>query len=161
VDYSPLSNRLVTNSVYLKKTIMKPAFIVLGAAALLIACVDHYLPCRSVPGLWGQEKTTVEISFAETVCSADSKIGIRFSDVADSRCPEGMYCIWAGEVRPIFDIMDDEKVIDSFEMNLGAQKEVEVNQRTFVFTIRSVTPDPPPREIKKTQYKVMLDIEPK
>ncbi|MBT1695744.1 hypothetical protein KK083_02570 [Fulvivirgaceae bacterium PWU4] len=98
------------------------------------------------------------MSFAEAICDPITGTSIRFSDVIDSRCPKDVYCIWAGEVRIKFDIMNDEEVINSFTIGVGAPLEFEVNQQLFVFTLKAVTPDPPPGDVKKSTYKITLEV---
>jgi hypothetical protein len=140
---------------------MKPASLIIVAAVLLTTCVDHNLPCRPMHGLWGPEKMLVEMSFAETVCDPATGISIRFSDVIDSTCPEGFFCIWAGEVRISLDIMRNEQVTGSFDLRVGEQKELGVKQQLFVFTLDGVTPNPQTDKTEKHHYRINLGIEPK
>jgi hypothetical protein len=137
------------------------AFLALITVALLSGCADHDEPSgRPVQGLWGHEKISVEISFSEIVRDPLTGTSIRFSDLTDSRCPQDIPCLLPGKVQAHLDIIRDEKVISSFTIGSGEQIESFVNQQSFIFTFREVTPDTRTADVKKQEYTITLDVEP-
>ena len=67
-----------------------------------------------------KEDPVTEI-YQSTLCGGDSMIfgnkTLKFKEViSDSRCPEGVTCVWAGEVRILAELYEGNKKIESFEM---------------------------------------------
>lgn len=48
-----------------------------------------------VPVRLGEESV---LSFGNTYCLNDPSLQLSISDIQDSRCPEGVVCVWQGEV---------------------------------------------------------------
>jgi hypothetical protein len=75
---------------------MKYTTLLLGASLLLVACKSDSITAQAV------EKT---IRYHETVSlTSDNPPTLTFAEVADSRCPEGATCVWAGNVLVDLDI---------------------------------------------------------
>lgn len=69
--------------------------------------------------------------------------------VSDSRCPEGVTCIWAGEISVIIEVYNSKKLVE--EKNLifnskNAQANVEWFQKYYSKNIKSVSVLPYPKE---------------
>ena len=101
----------------------------------------------------------VEIRIGE-----EKKIGgllIAFEGVAeDSRCPEGVVCVWAGNARAHFTVTDRSGRRVEFDLNTGLQPRA---QRFGGYTIKleKLTPHPHvDREIKVDEYVATVFVSP-
>ena len=75
---------------------MKYTTLLLGASLLLISCKSDSITAQAV------ENT---IRYHETVSmTSDNPATLTFAEVADSRCPEGATCVWAGNAIVDLDI---------------------------------------------------------
>lgn len=86
------------------------------------------------------EKATYELKL-------DSKnISIKVSKIEDSRCPEDVVCVWAGEAKVTFDIVIDQKLYSSKQLCLlcdqesGTPQEIIIENKTI--TLVAVNPYP-------------------
>jgi hypothetical protein len=146
----------------MKKHPMKNSLCIGNVALLLFSCAEHNLPCLSVPQLWKQ-KITKELSFGDRICDPNDKIGIQFFDVKDSRCPKDVQCIQAGKVVVALNIIEDDKILFSFE--IGDQepvKEIEVQGKVYIFNLLKVEPYPEhSTPVKLSKYRIQLEVTPK
>lgn len=75
---------------------MKYTTLILGASLLLVSCKSGSITAQSV------EKT---IRYHETVSLTENNPAtLTFAEIADSRCPEGANCVWAGNALVDLDI---------------------------------------------------------
>jgi hypothetical protein len=142
---------------------MKTAiFTFLVAIIATQACSDHTLVCTSKPGLWVQ-KVTVDIDITRAVCSPGTGIGIRFTKVVtDSRCPTDVDCFWAGEGKVLMDIVQDEIVVGSAELNTN-KTPVYITVDEHLYSLVLMELNPYPRAFdhdKKIQHDVKVEITP-
>ncbi len=75
---------------------MKYTTLLLGASLLLISCKSDSITAQAV------DKT---IRYQETVSIMEGNSAtLTFAEIADSRCPEGANCVWAGNALVDLDI---------------------------------------------------------
>ena len=123
------------------------------AAALSVLAAAANQKTRGVRGV------TVEIQIGE-----EKKIGdllIAFEGVAeDSRCPEGVVCVWQGNARAHFSATDRGGNRVEFELNTGLQPRA---YRFCGYTIKLEKLVPHPhvnRETKVDEYVATLFVSP-
>jgi hypothetical protein len=64
---------------------------------------------------------------------AGTTLGVRFVGIVeDSRCPRDTTCIWAGEVRAAFEILERAKVSKQAELKLGESADAGEHRVTLV-----------------------------
>ena len=141
---------------------MKNFLCISSVVLLLFSCAEHNLPCTSDPQLWKQ-KVTREIYFGKRICDTDDKTGIQFFDVKDSRCPKDVQCFQAGKVVVVLNIIEDEKILFSFEMSdQEPVKEVEVRSEVYIFNLLKAEPYPEhSNPVKLSKYRIQLEVTPK
>jgi hypothetical protein len=112
----------------------------------------------------GQKRSTVRGSSVEIPIGEEKKIGgllIAFEGVEeDSRCPEGVVCVWQGNARAHFSATDGSGARVEFELNTGVQP---FAHRLGGYTIKLERLVPHPRvdrEIKIDEYVATLFISP-
>lgn len=87
--------------------------------------------------------------------SVDNSLRFKLTDMQESRCPEGVYCIWQGEAK--FKVIvelptQDTFVLSTHNMTSGSSQE-------FNFELISVSPYPDLNtEIKPEDYRIKLVI---
>lgn len=81
----------------------------------------------------------------------------------DSRCPEGVTCIWAGEVSGILEVYKDKKLIEEKTLTFSS-KTFEANKKWFENyyskNVQSIAVLPAPKNgvaIKKPYIKILVD----
>lgn len=81
--------------------------------------------------------------------------------VADSRCPTGVTCVWAGEVTVAVDATGSEDTV-RLELSLGPDREKAVAALDGL-TLRLLRVDPYPKaesQIERSQYEATFKVEP-
>ena len=123
------------------------------AAALSVLAAAANQKTRGVRG------GAVEIRIGE-----EKKIGdllIAFEGVAeDSRCPEGVVCVWAGNARAHFSVTDRAGECVEFDLNTGVQPSA---HRFGGYTIKLEKLAPHPhveRETKVDEYVATVFVSP-
>ncbi len=61
---------------------------------------------------------------------------MKLEKINDSRCKEGVVCVWAGELSPVFSIADAAK---NGELTLGTTNNKEVSRDGYTFSLKSAT----------------------
>ena len=72
--------------------------------------------------VFGQESQQNEktIKITQNNCLAKEGYSFQLKEVSsDSRCPEGVQCIWAGEVRLIILVYNDKKMIEETKLTVS------------------------------------------
>lgn len=109
---------------------------------------------------------TVELAEGETKFLADQKINIRFKNVVqDSRCPEGVNCIWAGAATVNIEVMSTTSRPMTLQLSTiyfptKSYHKTE-NFNGLSFTLVKVSPYPSQTENAaklKGKYKIQLQI---
>ena len=72
----------------------------------------------------------VRVALGETVEIGD--VSVKFTEVLeDSRCPEGVTCVWAGRVRVLVDISEEGKATIQKEVIIGQTRANESSEKKF------------------------------
>ena len=100
-----------------------------------------------------QTPQTVTVKAGKQKSASKSKLKIKFvSVIEDSRCPENVQCVWAGNAK-IKVIVTSERGSETFEMNTGMGPQG--NQFDgWAITLESLTPTP--RAGSKTAAKAYI-----
>lgn len=146
---------------------MEKLMLMVGISLALFACRKDTVEIQNDPG---------RIEYQETVSL--SPIGaVTFADVTDSRCPEGVQCVWAGNVVVDLDItpvQSSNNEIRKLKMCLGdctplypAKGFVEKDTAfvtyggvNYTLILSDVSPYPAAnRTFQKEDYSIKLDVE--
>ena len=144
--------------------------------ALLFVLLIALVACQSST----IDKKGNEIKFRETVQINDiPKATLTFFDVNDSRCPEGVQCIWAGNATvdlALEGVGTDGKLVKSINLCVGDCRTVfgtnSVRQidsirqdfagQKYMFILEGVTPTPKADSLRtKEDYSILLRVEKK
>lgn len=142
--------------------------------ALLVMVSILMMSCQSA----SIDKNDDEIKYKETKILSDvPKSTITFSEVTDSRCPEGVQCIWAGNAivdLSLDGVNTEGKISKKIKMCLGdcnslypaeAFREIDSVEQEFagqkyLFILEAVNPSPKVDSNKtKADYSILLKIE--
>lgn len=101
------------------------------------------VPERTVPYL-----EEFQLSYGEVVQAAVSNIIIKFSDVADSRCPLDVLCSWEGEVTITLEVWTETAYLGTVQVKAPPARETSgsvsnpVNSYLYMFECSAVDPYP-------------------
>jgi hypothetical protein len=103
-----------------------------------------------------EHERTVKIN-EEIKISED--LSLKFSQVVeDSRCPEGVDCIWAGRAIVRIEIVRDEER-HIFDLELGGEKATAVFQELRI-VLKELSPYPKADEpLKPDEYSIKFELE--
>ena len=100
-----------------------------------------------------------EIRIGEQVSIENEGLRISFSHVAeDSRCPEGVQCIWAGNGKIVLRVSKARKGAASMRLNTGLEPRQDAYRG---YDVKLVSLNPYPKEgmpIKRKQYVATLIV---
>ena len=100
-------------------------------------------------GSFAQNKENSSFKITQKECLKNSGFTLVLKSViTDSRCPQGVTCIWMGEAQIVVSVYKDKKLIEDKTIVLSAKKEQE-NQQWFATYL--------PAKYKKVQT---IDLEP-
>ena len=92
------------------------------------------------------------------------RLQITWMDLLDSRCPEGVTCVWEGEVTITIGVVENGQDSGEFEITLHAGDE----EKAFAFVgehvIRLIGVTPYPKdgiETKRSDYVATLEVSPR
>ena len=125
-----------------------------AALSVLAAAANQKQKTRAVRG-----GATVEIQIGE-----EKEIGglrIAFEGVEeDSRCPEGVVCVWAGNARAHFSVADRGGERAEFDLNTGLQPRAQ-HFGGYTIKLEKLVPHPRvDREIKVDEYVATVSVSP-
>ncbi|MBK8810149.1 MAG: hypothetical protein IPN69_05380 [Acidobacteria bacterium] len=89
-----------------------------------------------------QSSTELSVKFGKHKRDAKSKLSVKFlAVVEDSRCPEGVNCVWAGNARVDLKVRRSNGAWKAVELNtgMGAQS---VTFEGYELKLNSLTPSP-------------------
>lgn len=132
-------------------------------AIVLAGCRYNDLGCTRNSNLF-ETDVTLTLAYGETVCHPGTGLALRFERVlSDSRCPEDVNCIQAGEIRILLTILEDAAAHDVIGFgSAGPPVEVSVAGKDFVLTFLDASPKPNThRRIRMHDYSLDLRIQPK
>ncbi len=100
-----------------------------------------------------------DIRPGQTVSLRESGLRVTLLSVAeDSRCPEGVECVWAGNVRVVLRLAAGSARARRFNLNT-ATRPPEINYRGRVLKILQVRPPKVEgRRIRPRDYRVKLEV---
>lgn len=131
------------------RAVFKQIFISIISFLIFISCGDDQ---ESIGFEFGSEQ---EFQLNIPNNSIDSSLKFTLSDMQDSRCPEGITCIWQGEAR--FKVIVEVPVKDTFE--LSTHNISSGSSQEFNFELIRVNPYPDlVTEIKPEDYRIKLVI---
>jgi hypothetical protein len=126
------------------------------------------------------DKKGNEIKYQETVQINDvPRSTLTFSDVSDSRCPEGAHCIWAGNATvelTLEGVGTDGKLVKNINLCVGDCRTIystnSVRQidslhqdfagQKYLFILEGVNPSPKVDSLRtKDDYSILLRVEKK
>lgn len=121
---------------------MKILISALIASFLILGCQDSL---TSVDPEMGE---TFKIKYGESLVFQGEQISVRFDELAeDSRCPDGVACVWAGNARVIIQLNGLEADLNTYM----DPKEVNISQ--YNVKLLSLSPYPKADEnINKEDY---------
>lgn len=140
---------------------MKKLFALLIIGVSFIACQKSSV----------DKKEEDLIHYKQTVAINDvPSASLTFSEVEDSRCPEGVQCIWAGnaDIDLVLEGFTTEgRVTRTAKMCFGTCSNFVADTlnydfagTSYRFILKAVTPAPKKdTELKKTDYGISLDIQ--
>lgn len=98
-----------------------------------------------------------EIKITSKKCNPKSGYGVQLTKVFDdSRCPEGVTCIWAGEVSVVLKVYKNKKFFELKTLTFNAKnKEENFNwfAKYFSKKIKSIAVNPYPKEGQIIKFK--------
>jgi len=98
-----------------------------------------------------------EIKVTSKKCLPKKGYHLRLKSVFDdSRCPEGVNCIWAGEVSIVVEVYKDKKFVEEQKLTLNSKNREENLQwfsKYFSKKLQSVELLPYPRQGKIIKFK--------
>lgn len=139
--------------------------IVLGAIILIAffsSCSDQL---QSIKGTQQSKRLGEEASLKETAeayyaLENGDTINLKVIKIEDSRCPEDVVCIWAGQARVSFQINDLEAL---YQLCLGAESESCTNTLEFTnngqnYLIKLVEVTPYPNTTRSDDIKTAVFV---
>jgi hypothetical protein len=101
------------------------------------------------------------IKVIQKVCSNQKGVQLVLKEVlSDSRCPEGVRCIWAGEIKVVVSVYEGKKLVKEEELVIS-EKNDEINKEFFMKylppsqkNIKSINVVPYPKEVVKVDPTV-------
>ena len=70
--------------------------------------------------VFAQESKQKPVKITQKNCLAKKGYSFRLKEVtSDSRCPEGVQCIWAGEVQTVILVYKDKKMLEETKLTVS------------------------------------------
>ena len=70
--------------------------------------------------VFAQESKQKPVKITQKNCLAKKGYSFRLKEVtSDSRCPEGVQCIWAGEVQMVILVYKDKKIVEETKLTVS------------------------------------------
>jgi hypothetical protein len=102
------------------------------------------------------------LGFDKMAIVKSEKLSIRFTNVPeDSRCPVGVHCVWAGQVRIDLEIQKGSRTAENIQL-ISLEGQPELGEKKFdKHLIRLIKVEPPRttgRELELSDYKITLSV---
>lgn len=89
-------------------------------------------------------------------CSGDHALHLQIADIQDSRCPEGLVCIWQGEVTVKFSV----NAAANYEVVLKSHTHPAETVGNYKFDLIEVNPYPKYKQpLELSDYRVTVKVE--
>ncbi len=125
----------------------------------LLACVVTGFAGQPVPALKAKPEREVSLKSGREVFVKEAGLKIKFASVVeDSRCPEGVDCIWAGNGKIAVTVKKGRHRAASFELSTMTEPKSVTYQG---YEIKLVKLDPYPKKdvsVKKEEYVATLAV---
>ena len=124
-------------------------------AMLFIAAVACGSGGSGLPGLG--DKLLLPTGGSVEVDTGDERVFIQFLSVdAESRCPQGVVCIVAGEATITLGLTLEDGGRRAFPVTIPPGASVRSEVAGFVLTLTSLLPDPPLGSMSESSYRAEL-----
>lgn len=80
----------------------------------------------------------VSLQVGDTLSLPDG-LAVTLSKINDSRCPQGVQCIWQGELSPVLSIHGGNAGQDPKEVTLGTVRALQASQFGYAFSLHEAT----------------------
>ena len=127
---------------------------------LLYGCNGATQPDQSKGALNKTAQNQVAVKYGQQITVAKEGLTLKFVTVLeDSRCPEGVQCVWEGNARIELTAAKAGNDRSSFELNTNDRFPVEAQYLDYTITLTDLKPYPKAAEqIQMQDYKVALEI---
>lgn len=134
---------------------MKSQYLLFG----LILTAIYFAGCNSL-NTPNQDVRTIEIGLNELYHSKTYDFSIAFDSVLqDSRCPEDVICIWAGNAQGRFNIIAEGRFHHQIILNTTLPMQQDTTLHGINYKLMSLSPEPNSKmPIDYTKYKAKLLI---
>ena len=134
---------------------MKSQYLLFG----LILTAIYFAGCNSL-NTPNQDVGTIEIGLNELYHSKTYDFSIAFDSVLhDSRCPEDVICIWAGNAQGRFNIIAEGRFHHQIILNTTLPMQQDTTLHGINYKLMSLSPEPNSKvPIDYTKYKAKLLI---
>ena len=139
---------------------MKKLILIILAFVFLFSCEQVLLPIsdNSAPKSFSFGDT-ISIAYHQIVFNQSEDVSIRFKDlVADSRCPIGLLCFWAGDADVEFTLKNSGSRID-FNLHTYWDRQRDTVLADYYIKIIDVKPYPQmDYEYRAEQYEAYIIV---
>jgi hypothetical protein len=99
------------------------------------------------------------LAIGQTVSITGENLTVRFTEViSDSRCPQGVTCIWAGEASAVVNITDSESTSGKVLIQSGGSGNSQADYKAYRITF-DIQPYPQAgKKTEKRDYRLLLTI---
>ncbi len=125
----------------------------------ILLTVIHFPGCNSI-NVPDQDVDTIEIGLNELYYSRTYNFSIELDSVLhDSRCPEDVICIWAGNAQGRFNIIAEGRFRHQIILNTTLPMQQDTTLHGMNYKLMSLSPEPNTKKpIDYTKYKAKLLI---
>jgi hypothetical protein len=104
--------------------------------------------------------TPFRLRFDQKARVEEAGLTIRFADVTeDSRCPATVQCIWAGQAKMVFEVIQEQGGAELRTVTLSGNRAQPVRIGSYVLTVSALQPDTQVgTRIEKARYIATLTI---
>ncbi len=82
----------------------------------------------------------VKLSVNKQIVASGSKLKIKLIEIKDTRCPEDVNCVWAGNAVIKFTVSKGKLTAKTFELNSGIEP-MSVTYQGYEIKIKDITPN--------------------
>jgi hypothetical protein len=134
-----------------------PKRLLFSAAVLVVILVAIGCPGRdSLQASLGKE---FSLSIGQSASISSDKLSVRFLDVTDdSRCPEGVTCIWAGQVSCLVEVTTNGKTDQAKLTATGGNSTSSQSVSGYAFAFNMVPYPAAGKPITKGEYRLNLTV---
>ncbi|MFA5778241.1 MAG: hypothetical protein WC870_02000 [Candidatus Paceibacterota bacterium] len=94
-------------------------------------------PVENTAGVFLEFGKTITFNLNEKITFSDG-LEMTLKEINDSRCPEGVQCIWMGEISGAF-VVSGGKFTSAKEFRLGTVNNKSISLEGYVFSLKDAT----------------------